>query len=82
MEYKYQGTLKFNEYDGKFSIVNEEEERFISNIEFNTAFEVMYNGNWVQTQIEIGNNENGELIFKLKGTEYSGNLDGIQVRMN
>lgn len=82
MDYKYQGTLKFNEYDGKFSIVNEEEEKFFCNVEFNSEFEVLVDGNWVPTALEIGNNDMGELVFKLRGTKFSGVLDGLDVRMN
>lgn len=82
MGYKYEGTLKFNEFDGKFSIVDEADEKFFCNVEFDSLFEVFFNNEWIPTKLEIGNAPNGELIFKLTNTSISGNLDGVQVRMN
>ena len=75
-----EGTIKFSENEGKFCIVDEENEKFIDFIEFGDEFEVKVNDGWVKTKLEIISNEAEELIFNLKGTPYNGNLDGVEIR--
>lgn len=75
-----EGTLKFSETEGKFYITNEQTEDVLGSIEFNDTFQAFENGNWIDTTLQIGSADNGELIFKLKDTGYAGNLDGVTVR--
>ena len=75
-----EGTLEFDESEGKFVIANEEENSIIKNLEFGDTFEVLVDGNWVQTALEIGSNEKGEMIFKLRGTPYVEFITGIPAR--
>lgn len=75
-----EGTLRFSENEGKFYIVKIEEEKILCSVEFSDSFQVQVDGNWVDTNLEIGSDDNGDLIFKLKNTNYKGNLDGVPAR--
>lgn len=77
---KKEGTLKFSETEGQFYITDEETQAVLAPIEFSDTFEVLENDKWVSTNLAIGSNPDGEMIFTLKNTQYSGNLDGIPVR--
>ena len=69
-----EGTLEFDESNGKFVIANEEANSIVR------TFEVQVEGKWVQTALEIGSNEKGEMIFKLRGTPYVEFITGIAAR--
>ncbi len=75
-----EGTLEFDESMGKFCIANEAENSIICHLEFGDRFEVMENDVWVETCLEISQNDMGEMIFKLKGTSYSEFVTGIPSR--
>ena len=75
-----QGTLEFDETEGKFVIASEKENTIIKNLEFGDMFEVLVDGAWVKTSLEISSNEKGEMIFALRGTPYREFLCGIQAR--
>jgi len=74
-----EGELAFDETTGKFWIVKEE--MGLKSIDFGDSFEVKVDDNWVRTSIEIANNEDGDLIFKLKNTPYQGIVDGVEARI-
>lgn len=80
MEQVTEGTLEFDESEGKFVIANEEHNIIIKNLEFGDEFEVLVDGNWVKTALEIGSNDKGEMIFKLRGTPYVEFITGIAAR--
>ena len=73
------GDLLFSEESGKFWIANEENQ--MTELEFGDEFEVKVGETWVKTALEIGSNEQGELIFKLKNTPYSGAINGVSARI-
>lgn len=75
-----EGTLEFNEAEGKFCIANEAENSIITNLDFGDKFEVLVDGKWVLTSLAIGQNEKGEMIFNLKDTPYSEFINGIPAR--
>ena len=75
-----EGTLEFDESEGKFVIANEEKNTIIKNLEFGDTFEVQVEGKWVETGLEIGSNDKGEMIFKLRGTPYKEFITGIAAR--
>lgn len=75
-----EGTLEFDESEGKFCIANEEANTILRYLEFGDAFEVKVGEEWVQTSLVIGSNEKGEMIFNLKGTPYSEHINGIPAR--
>jgi len=88
---KFEGQLTFDINSGKFWITkmadynnNEEIEEAgipLTSLEFGDEFEVKdKDGNWVKSGLEITNDEKGNLLFKLKNTNYQGMLDGIEVR--
>ncbi len=74
------GTLEFDESEGKFVIANEESNEIIKSLEFGDTFEVLVDGNWVKTQLEIGSNDKGEMIFNLKGTPFKEFITGVDAR--
>lgn len=75
-----EGTLEFDESEGKFVIANEEHNVIIKNLEFGDTFEVKVEDKWVETALEIGSNDKGEMIFKLRGTPYVEFITGIAAR--
>ena len=77
---KFQGQLTFDINSGKFWITDPEDTSPITSLEFDDTFEVKVEDQWVQTGLQITNDDYGNLIFKLKNTNYAGHLDGIQVR--
>lgn len=77
---KMHGFLVFDERDGKFGFSSSPELYPHTLIEFGQEFEVSTDGGWVRTNLEIANNEKGELIFKLKNTDYSGDINGLEIR--
>ena len=64
----------------EFVIANEESNEIIKNLEFGDTFEVLVDGNWVKTQLEIGSNDKGEMIFNLKGTPFKEFITGVDAR--
>ncbi len=78
MEEKITGTLVFDISTGTFWIVEEEVAK--EQIQFGDSFEVKVGNDWVKTGIEISSDDSGDLVFKLKNTDYSGILDGLEVR--
>ena len=77
---KFQGQLTFDINSGKFWITDPEDPSPITSLEFDDTFEVKVEDQWVQTGLQITNDDYGNLIFKLKNTNYAGHLDGIEVR--
>lgn len=77
---KFQGQLTFDINSGKFWITDPEDTSPITSLEFSDTFEVKVEDEWVETSIQISNDDNGNLVFKLKNTNYSGFLDGLEVR--
>ena len=78
---KREGLLTFDINSGKFWICDVEEHAPITDSEFGDTFEVKVGDEWVQTGIEITNDTDGNLLFKLKNTNYAGILDDLEVRM-
>lgn len=76
---KFEGKLTFDINSGKFWITGEEGEP-VTSLEFDDTFEVKVEDEWVPTAIQIDSDLWGNLVFKLKNTNYSGHLDGIEVR--
>lgn len=75
-----EGTLEFSEQDAKFCIANEDLNSIITMLEFGDTFEVKVEDKWVETCLEIGQNDKGEMIFKLKNTPYVEFITGIPAR--
>lgn len=75
---KVEGVLVFDEYTAKFWIIKDDVG--LKSLDFGDKFEVKVDDIWVDTCIEIGSNDDGELIFKLKNTPYQGNMDGVSAR--
>lgn len=75
-----QGKLTFDIGKGEFWICGTEGEPLTS-IDFGAEFEVLENGEWKKTALQIDNDGNGELVFQLRGTSYKGILDDLEVRM-
>lgn len=80
MDYTVCGQLTFNEQLGKFCVVDVEKEEYLGTMEFGKQFQVLENGNWVDTELAIGSNDKGEMIFVLKNTGYKEVLEGLDVR--
>lgn len=74
------GSLLFNEQEGHFCIADEENEEILGDIQFGDNFQVLIDGVWIDTALEIGNNDMGELVFKLRNTKLE-HLQGLTVRM-
>ncbi len=77
---KFEGVLVFDANFGRFAIAKEDDGDPIVPIEFSDSFEVKVNGEWVETGFEIRKDDEGNLIFKLKNTDFSGTIDGLDVR--
>ena len=75
---KLEGELTFDINSGKFWIMKEG--NIVTSLEFGDHFEVLYNDQWIETFLKIDNDSDGNLIFTLPGTAYSGMLDGIPAR--
>ena len=75
-----EGTLEFDEIEGKFCIANEEENSILRHLDFGDKFEVKVDEKWVETCLVIGQNEHGDMIFNLKDTPYSELLNGLPAR--
>ncbi len=73
------GELAFNPEFQHFNIIKDEE--IIGKIQFGDEFEVEQDGEWKKTRIEIGSNDDGELVFKLKDTPFCGDIEGLNVRI-
>ncbi|MBQ0052506.1 MAG: DUF5348 domain-containing protein [Treponema sp.] len=73
------GQLTFDINSGKFWITDEEHAPLTS-LEFGDEFEVKIGEEWQKTAFEITSGPDGDLQFKLKGTNLSGMLDGAEVR--
>ncbi|MCR5612684.1 DUF5348 domain-containing protein [Treponema sp.] len=80
-EYRIQGELQFNESAGQFCIVDHKREKYLETIDFGAKFEVLENDEWKESELAIGSNDKGEMVFMLKNTGYVGLLDGVEVRM-
>ena len=79
-QFRFEGELTFDINSGSFWITKEEAP--VTQLKFGDEFEVKdENGSWVKTAIEISSDSKGDLIFKLKNTNYEGILDGVEVRM-
>lgn len=77
---KFEGQLTFDINSGKFWITDPQDQSPITSLEFSDSFEVKVEDKWVPTSLQISNDKDGNLIFKLKDTNYEGFLDGIEVR--
>ncbi len=77
---KFTGQLTFDINSGKFWITDPEDGSPVTSLEFGDTFEVNAEGKWIESGLEITNDESGNLLFKLKNTNYTGILDGIEVR--
>ncbi|MBQ3669878.1 MAG: DUF5348 domain-containing protein [Treponema sp.] len=78
---KIEGALTFDINSGKFWVTDPEDTSPRTSIEFGDTFEVKIEDKWVETGIEITSDESGNLLFKLKNTNYAGILDGLEVRI-
>ena len=76
-----EGILVFNEFDGKFAIAEDEQSFPFTNIEFGDTFEVKYEDKWTETSLQIANDDAGNLVFRLKGIDYTGDITGFDARM-
>jgi len=77
---KKEGILVFNQFEGKFAIAEDEQSFPFVTLEFGDTFEVKYNDKWIQTNIEITSDDGGQLVFKLKGIDYKGDISGFDAR--
>ena len=76
---KTEGKLLFDIAGGRFWIAVDG----VPDIQlgFGDTFEVKDgDGNWIETGIEITSDAKGNLLFKLKNTNYAGILDDLEVR--
>ncbi len=78
---KIEGSLVFDMNSGKFWITDPDDSAPLTSLEFGDTFEVKVGDKWIETGIEITSDERGNLLFKLKNTNYSGILDGIEARV-
>ena len=78
MEEKTTGELVFDIGTGTFWITADGVAK--DQLQFGDTFEVNVDGAWVETGIEISSDAAGNLVFKLKNTNYAGILDGLEVR--
>ncbi len=78
---KKEGLLTFDVNSGKFWITSELEHVPLASLEFGDKFEVKVDDEWVPTELQIVNDNEGNLVFKLKNTEYAGILDDLEVRV-
>lgn len=77
---KQEGILVFDEFDGKFAIAKDEQSFPFTTLEYGDTFEVKYKDKWVETSLQISNNDKGELVFKLKGIDFEGDISGFDAR--
>lgn len=77
---KQEGILVFDEFDGKFAIAKDEHSFPFTTLEYGDSFEVKYMDKWIKTCLEITNNDKGELVFKLKGIDFDGDITGFDAR--
>lgn len=77
---KQEGILVFDVTDSKFAIAADEESFPFTVLDFGDTFEVKFNGEWIETSLQIGSNARGEMIFKFKGIDYEGEIAGIDAR--
>lgn len=77
---KIGGALTFDIASGTFWITDPQGGSPRTQLEFGDTFEVNVDGEWVETGLEITGDGGGNLLFKLKGTDYAGILDGLEVR--
>lgn len=78
---KFEGNLIFDVNSGKFWITERDTTYPLTSLEFGDTFEVKLDDKWVQTSLEIINDDAGNLVFRLKGTNCYGVLDGLEVRV-
>ena len=76
---KKEGILMFDIGTGKFWIVDEDNEP-ITVLEFSDKFEVLFEEKWIETKLLIDSDDNGDLVFKLEGTNLYGVLNGVPAR--
>ncbi len=77
---KREGILVFNQFEGKFALAEDDQSLPFDTIEFGDTFEVKYHDEWIKTNIEISSDDNGQLVFKLKGIDYKGDISGFDAR--
>ncbi len=75
---KTEGELVFDIGTGTFWITKDD--LAVDQIQFGDEFEVWTKDGWIKTGIEISDDGNGNLLFKLKNTDLQGILDGTRVR--
>lgn len=73
------GELTFDVGSGQFYLMKDDKSYF--QVGFGATFEVDVDGTWVESGLEIATGDEGDLVFKLKNTDYKGYLDGIKIRM-
>ena len=79
-EYKFEGVLTFDINSGSFWITNDGVP--VTQLAFGDSFEVKnQEGKWVSSGIEISSDAEGNLLFKLKNTNFEVILDGIEARV-
>ena len=77
-EEKFEGQLVFDVQSGMFWIAKSPTNGI--QLKFGDSFEVSTENGWQETSLEIANDENGNLVFKLKNTPYQGELEGLEAR--
>ena len=78
-DYKFEGVLTFDINSGSFWITKDGLP--LTQLAFGDPFEVKNQaGEWISSGIEISSDAEGNLLFKLKDTNFEGILDGIEVR--
>lgn len=78
MDEKITGQLDFFEDAGRFGIVDDDLN--VIPLDFGEAFEVLSGDKWIETGLEITSSDKGDLVFKLKNTDFAGTLTGLTVR--
>ena len=75
---KFEGRLSFDVPQGMFWITKNNYNGV--QLQFGDNFEVKVDDVWVQTALDISNDQNGDLIFKLRNTPYEGEIEGLEAR--
>ncbi len=78
---KKTGFLVFDVNFGKFGIAESQWGSTFDIIEFGATFEVKVDDKWVETCLEITSDSEHNLLFKLKGTDMAGDLNGLEIRV-
>ncbi len=72
---KNRGILRYNYDENRYGIMDSSDEWYISGLHCGMCFEVLYNGHWVPTRIEMAED------WFLMGLPVDMEMRGLPVRM-